>query len=280
MRESYYSQRNESESTITSINLEMLKELFLSIYNDLYDKCYFEEYIHSEAWDGYDRIEYPGKLVNDLNIQHILFLKLRKKDLWPIYEHIEYYKEEDLFDIIEFCYDNVSKPVLDAKGKTTGYDKNEGEKEYTTLLNNQLKDYENRYEIDKYGNVVIKAENGLEKIYDAEIPTKNETIRKKIENAIHGFRKRNSTLSERKDSVRNLADILEYLRPKLNEVITQQDEKDLFNIINNFGIRHMNNKQKENYEQSVWLSWMFYYYLSTIYSVLILLKRKNGIEVE
>jgi hypothetical protein len=62
-----------------------------------------------------------------------------------------------------------------------------------------------------------------------------------------------------------LADVLEYLRPKIKRVISSKDEGDLFNIANNFGIRHHNDKQKTDYEQSVWLSWMFHFYLATLH---------------
>lgn len=50
--------------------------------------------------------------------------------------------------------------------------------------------------------------------------------------------------------------------------ITSNDEKDLFNIANNLMIRHHNDKQKTDYEIGLWLSWMFYVYLSTIHLIL------------
>ena len=47
----------------------------------------------------------------------------------------------------------------------------------------------------------------------------------------------------------------------------KDDEPELFNIANNFGVRHHNQKQKTGYDQALWLSWMFYLYLSTIHLV-------------
>jgi hypothetical protein len=69
-----------------------------------------------------------------------------------------------------------------------------------------------------------------------------------------------------------LVDILESLRPKLKNVISTKDEDDLFNIANNFGIRHKNERQKIDYDP-LWLSWMFYYYLATIHFVTRRLER-------
>jgi hypothetical protein len=70
------------------------------------------------------------------------------------------------------------------------------------------------------------------------------------------------------NAVRMLADTFEVLRPKLKGVITTKDEGDLFNIANNFAIRHSNEKQRTQYDRSLWLSWMFYFYLATLHFAL------------
>jgi hypothetical protein len=51
-----------------------------------------------------------------------------------------------------------------------------------------------------------------------------------------------------------LADVLEWLRPQIKMALLKEDEQDLFNIANNFGIRHMNQNQKLHYDKAVWLS--------------------------
>jgi hypothetical protein len=82
------------------------------------------------------------------------------------------------------------------------------------------------------------------------------------------YRRHGSTLDDRRQAVRDLADVLEYLRPQVKTLLTSADEKDLFNIANNFGVRHHNDKQRTAYDAGIWLSWMFYFYLSTIHVVL------------
>ncbi len=73
--------------------------------------------------------------------------------------------------------------------------------------------------------------------------------------------------------MKELVAVLEFLRPKVKKVLVKADENDLFNLANNFGIRHHNEKQKTDYEQEIWLNWMFYYYLATIDAVIKLVKR-------
>ncbi|MCX0450320.1 hypothetical protein OD809_22485, partial [Aeromonas veronii] len=90
----------------------------------------------------------------------------------------------------------------------------------------------------------------------------------RINAATTSFRRHGASIDNRRQAVRDLADVLEYLRPQLQEHLTTKDEKDIFNIANNFGIRHHNDRQKTDYDAAIWLSWMFYFYLSTIHMVL------------
>jgi hypothetical protein len=86
------------------------------------------------------------------------------------------------------------------------------------------------------------------------IDTNDENVRKRIESAVLRYRRHGSTLDDRRQAVRDLADVLEYLRPKVKALLTKPDESDLFNIANNFGIRHHNDKQKTTYDTALWLS--------------------------
>ena len=58
-----------------------------------------------------------------------------------------------------------------------------------------------------------------------------ENIENRINSAILKFRSYRSSQEERRDAVRNLADILEFLKPKLKLVLTQKDESDLLILL-------------------------------------------------
>ena len=113
------------------------------------------------------------------------------------------------------------------------------------------------------------------KNFEADIPTNDTNVQTRIDAAIIKFRRHGSSLDDRRQAVRDLADVLEYLRPNLKTLLSKKDEADLFNIANNFGIRHHNEKQKTNYDTAIWLSWMFYFYLSTIHVVLRKIEREQ-----
>lgn len=82
-----------------------------------------------------------------------------------------------------------------------------------------------------------------------------------------------SSLIDRKNAVKELADCFEFLRNDLKSVLNKKDEADLFNIANNFGIRHHNENQKTDYDKNIWLSWMFHFYLASLHASLRLIER-------
>jgi hypothetical protein len=96
--------------------------------------------------------------------------------------------------------------------------------------------------------------------------------------AIERWRKRHTTLADRKEAVRLLADVFEWLRDtqQLQKVLVKKDEADLFNIANNFSIRHHEQAQKTNYDQAIWYNWMFHFYLATYHATIRLLMKEQA----
>ncbi len=192
--------------------------------------------------------------------------------MYPIYP--EGYSEDDIFDWIELMYDLVSKPENghyhswnDCGWHYESYDKLAGQAVFREEINEILADYGGGYELSPIGEVRQLPEAGLDKLLAAPLPVVIKlTDHDRVLAAIDLFRKRNASMHDRRNAVRMLADVLEPLRSQLNQVITAKDEKDLFHIANAFGIRHNKDDQKTQYDP-VWLSWMFYHYLTTIHVV-------------
>jgi len=101
-------------------------------------------------------------------------------------------------------------------------------------------------------------------------------VEARVTAAISRFARYKSTLDVRRDAVRDLAGVLEFLRPKVQAVPTKKDEADLFSIANGFGIRHHREDQKTDYDRDIWHTFMFYYYLAMIHAVLRLIKKRDG----
>lgn len=273
----YYSFRNGLHKG-EAIDLEVLKRLFAIAFKQLRSEGYFQEYLGIDCEDGY----ITGKLGDD--IETVMFIRLRKNNLYPILENLPSYTEDDLFDVIEFLHDHCTKGIDGNYHSWNGcghhyntFDGPAGCAFYRSIFNPLLADYKNGYEVSEKGEILILADEGLSTLINADIPSNDsENVRDRINAAILKFRRRGSSFDERRDAVRELADVLEYLRPQVKECLDGPDERDLFNIANNFGVRHHNASQKTNYDKAIWYSWIFYFYLSTIHAVLRMIEKKNS----
>lgn len=269
MPRQYYSHRKGTNPNIKGLPLADVLDLFVRVYNQLRSDGYFDEAFGSYCVDAG---EIPGR-VRDPELE--MLLNVRKKGLWPVAEKVASYKEDDFFDVLEFLFQYVSKPI-DGTMHSYGecgmhwetFNQSLGQQEFRDKVNIILAHYNQRFELSADGDVLHQPEAGFEPIFEADLPTSDKNVLSRVQTAVLQYRRHGSTVDDRRQAVRDLSDVLEYLRPRVKELLTTADEKDLFNIANNFGIRHHNDKQRTAYDTSIWLSWMFYFYLSTIHVVL------------
>lgn len=111
-------------------------------------------------------------------------------------------------------------------------------------MNSLLKDYKSGYELSESGQILECPPNGFEPIFQ-EIEKTNDPANfdDRVNTAIAKFRRYRATMDDKKDAVRTLADVLEYLR-KSGIKLPNKDDDTLFNIINNFDIHHHNREQQ------------------------------------
>lgn len=269
MSHTYYSQRKGTNPNVTGLPLEDVVGLSRRVFDQLQEDGYFSQ---AFGYECVDAGHVNGK-VRDVELE--MLLSVRKKGLWPVSEKSLAYSEDDFFDVVEFLYQHVSKPIdgtfhnwNECGMHWETFNKAAGQAEFRERINVVLEHYKNPFELSPTGEVLHKPEAGFEPIFAADVPTKDANIVSRVNAAILRYRRHGSTVDDRRQAVRDLADVLEYLRPKVKSLLTSADEKDLFNLANNFGIRHHNNQQKTGYDGSLWLSWMFYFYLATIHVLL------------
>jgi len=139
-----------------------------------------------------------------------------------------------------------------------------------------MSDYGDGFTLSEEGEVLITGRPGLNLIFQATISTSDpEKVDERVAAAITKFRRHRSTVEDRLDAVRDLVGVLEFLRPKIKELLTKKDEDDLFILANKFGIRHHDASQQTDYDKPIWYSWMFYYYLATIHAVTRLIEQRK-----
>jgi len=264
-----YSIRMGTNPNAKGFPLDKIREMFLSVHEELRRDGYFDEFLGSYCVDdGF----IPGKVASP----HMdIVVRVRKDNLWPIAERGAYYSEDDLFDMVEYLFAVVSKPLTgdyhsysDCGMHWKTFNKRQGEEHFRAKINGILDLYEKRFELSKDGEILHKPDRGFEQIFEASAPISDEKVLSRVDAAVLRYRRHGATPDDRRQAVRDLADVLEYLRPQIKTHLSRKDESDLFNIANNFGIRHHNSGQKTDYDASLWLSWIFYLYLSTIHLVL------------
>ena len=276
-KRAYYAERTGKDPTGGRLDLNALKSLYQTEWGRWEEEGYFQE--HFGFW-CVDQEFVKGTL--GANIEAKMMFSLGKPNLWPVPDRICDYTEDDLFSVIEFMFDHISKPLAGTMHQYGQcgvhwhtFSGSAGQAEYRASVNALLARYRNGYELSSQGEVMEKGPEGTANLLTANLPVEERNIRGRVASAITKFRRRQSTADDRRDAVRDLADVMEYLRPQLRDVLTKADESDLFNIANNFSIRHHNHKQKTDYDPAVWLSWMFYFYLATIHAGVRLIEKNK-----
>ena len=273
MTKKYYAERRGVK--FKPLDFEELKKVFLAKFEELERGYYFRKATGYECTDQGDILGTWGKA-----LEEFFYLKLRMHNLWPIRENIANYDELKLFTVIEFLFDYVSEPQKvwfhpwnQCGYHTDNYHDAKGKAKYREEINDILKDYETRYELSETGEILEIPPTGLETIFEEIVKTDDpKNIDDRISVATKKYRRHNATLDNKKDAIRTLGDVLEYLKKEGYRLQTK-DDSDLFNIINNFDIRHHNREQQGGYDKEIWYDWMFYTFLSSI-NVLLKLHKK------
>ncbi len=245
----------------------------MSIFTHFHKKDYFKEKLGVNCNDN------PADANNLANI-------LLGLTPFPLNKWLESdISENNIFDILEFLFDHISKPneIVEMMSETnysfydySSYNQVEGQKEFVLIANVSLKDYGVGYELAQDGKILTVGNEGLEQILNAEILQYDEiNVDSKVRNAIIKWRNRQLSWENRREAIRELADVFEWLKKnkELEKVVESKDESVLFDIANNFAIRHHEPKQKSNYSKEIWYPWMFHFYLATYHASIRLLKK-------
>lgn len=200
-------------------------------------------------------------------------------NVWPISDNIDDFDFGKTFSVIEYLHECVSKPGWqnyhnwnNCGWHSGDYDWELGQERYREEVNGILNDFGPGYELNENGEILEFAPNGLElMLEDLDETDDPENIDNRVKTAIGKFRKYNATLDDKKDAIIILAGVLEFLK-KQNIKLPRKDDAALFNIFNNFDIRHHNQAQKGQYDREIWFDWVFY---TSLASINVLLKSQK-----
>jgi hypothetical protein len=243
------------------------------LVRDLYKGLVERE--HLKEWLGYDCIdagEVPG--TGGSNPGRDVVLEVGRADIWPPDPVAGNWPEDAIFDFLQFIGEKVSSAVPET-GHLHSYNgcgwhdedfvPEPARGEYVTRVNKILGRYGDGWEMKPSFEIVERAPTGTGKLLTVKLPTGvDANTRRRVQAAVDKFRRRSSSREDRRDAVRDLGDVFEPLREQATKHMGKGDVSDLFNILNNFDIRHNNELQKSDYD-TVWLTGLFYHYLTMIH---------------
>jgi hypothetical protein len=144
-------------------------------------------------------------------------------------------------------------------------------------VNYVLAAFEDGFELTKDGEILFKGDDS-QNFIKTEFPAYNiDDVDPLIKKAIKQWKNRNQSLDEKKQAIINLANVFEFLKKEgtLEKVLNSKDTHDLFNIANNFSIRHYNKLQKTDYDTEIWYDWIIQFYLATCTTTLKLINKNK-----
>lgn len=271
----YYAERKGLIEQNLKLNLKQLLDFFYDLYTYFQKKDYFRYAVYGIYENG--KQIYSPCLAPSPEVYFAIQLQSGK--VYPIEEYYERYKKETLFSVIEILYDciayyNFEEHILirDAPRK-----------EYCEHINNILRFYENGYYLEPQNGFVMEMPNVALKeqlAYDGS--DMEDTIYQKLCAASEMFYRFGSSEEMKQKAINILADILENVRIDVKNILNEEYEVNkndhdsmIFQIVNQFNIRHNNEKQMKDYSKEIWYEWMMQYYTSVIIAYYKLKKKRE-----
>lgn len=244
-----YSQRRGRGRRVAPLSYSELSRLVTRVLADLFRTDRLQEAFGYSCVDDGD---VPGRLGSDPDV----FFEIRLGfSVMPPAATVPNMESDELFDFIEALHDLVS-----VGDETTGRYHSFGEcgwhfrefaaqpaqRDLRETLNPLLARLESPLELTEDGYIEDLAPAHLQPLLDAKLPANapKDAVAMRVDAAVRRFRRSRGHPDDRRAAVRELADILEFLRDQMKLSMLSADEADLFNLANNFAIRHHNRKQK------------------------------------
>lgn len=268
---------SEARGLRKGTDLETLRIQVRDLYQLLVQKDYLTE------WRGYDCVDAGFVPGSSGDPARDIVLEIGRADIWPPDPVEHKWSEDAIFDFLQFVAGKVSSPVPES-GHYHSYngcgwhdqdfEPEPARGECVQLINRILSRYGDGWEMKPGFEIVERAPVGMNELLKIRLPAGTDVeIRRRVQTAVDKYRRRSSTRDDRRDAVRDLGDVLEKMRSSAERHLGK-DESDLFNILNNFDLRHSNEKQKSNYDP-IWLSGLFYHYLAMIHVLTHLIERDS-----
>lgn len=263
----YFSQRRNPRPT-TPHNAEETMRRFVALVDDFLKHGYLERFAPKHCVDDHD--DEPRDPAAQLE------LILGVAGLWPLRRSLAErpWGLHTFFDLIEILHDRMARPRsrTDHDHAGCGWHFHHlavepGRRLYrwriNQLLNASVLPYRFADDGEDVGRLVGTTDDARTDLMHTMVTRTDPSTGDRVRHALALFRARDASEHDRRSAVVELAGVLEERRRLLEAELHSKDEGALFNIANNFAIRHRRAGQQADYDP-VFLDWVFWWYLATI----------------
>jgi hypothetical protein len=264
-RRPYYRERKAGDQVVRALDDNAVVREFLTLFIELDDTGYFDKRFGVHCEDD----------PRDHDVIELFFRReLGVDNLWPLkLDHL--LADMDLFfDVVELLHDHVARPSMRSMHGSWGcgwhyedFEIGSGRTAYRWRVNQILERSHLGLRLadegDDIGRLVTATDEARSELLHAVI-THDGAPADQVRHALSLFRERGADRNQKRSAVAALALVLEERRHNvLIDALAKSDRGALFDIANNFHIRHQDSKQKRDYED-FYLDWVFWLYLASI----------------
>jgi hypothetical protein len=227
--------------------------------------------------DGYFDRALPKICVDDqegvdIDPSAVLAERLGVSDLWPLTP--DQWDISTFYDLIEVFHDLAARPRTrhwhswnNCGWHFKNFATDVGRAVYRWRVNEllaaggiDLRLAENGEDI---GRLVRSVDDARADLVRQALAAPEPDVAGRVQHAIALFRSRAATTHDKRSAILTLVGVLEERRELISKQIGRKDEGALFGLANEFAIRHQRRGQQADYD-SVFLDWMFWWYLATV----------------
>jgi hypothetical protein len=274
-RQPYFLERNRTAGR-GPLGREAAQREFARSVTDLYARGYFAKDLYPGCVDDQD--EQPT------NVSAFIEERLGVADLWPLRATLPW--EDDIwYSLIELFHDLAARPRSRRyhSWNECGYHHSDfavapGQELYRWTMDKLLARADVPYRLgesgEDIGRLISVTDDGRSELTERLLADHPQVATDPVAHSVSLFRRRGATFEDKRSAIVALAGVLEERRALLRQELLSRDESSLFEIANNYALRHRNENQRNEYAQE-FLDWVFWLYAATVELTDRLLRRSG-----
>lgn len=277
-----FSRRHKPAAAVL-LDVAACKDHYARLVVELSRQGYFEDAFGSQCSDARDEnpdAEGQRKLAERLGLVGV--------DLWPMTTSANVFSgeatvlhdwpDEVFFDVVEALDELVARPRQRSwhdyhrEWDYSNYSRPAGQAVYRWQVNELLARSDVPLRLASSGSdaglLVHATGDPRDQLIDRALGTPVMKDRDEVQHAVELYRSRSAGREDKRSAIFTLGRLLEDRRPMLERTLARKDSGALFQIANEFDLRHRRasshgKAQRDDYDEA-FLDWVFWWYLSTV----------------